>query len=216
MRFSRGRIFFRNASFEMRNGGVISFDSEERVDPHFDVHATTEIRRSGDLTAPSWRVMLDASGSRDAFRIVTRSDPDLPQEDILLLLTIGMTRMEAEALRGGDLGGTAALEALATVTGVDREVRRALPVIDEFRLTSGYSVRALRTVPQVSIAKRIADRVRLSATTALSETREFRAQIEAQLSDTTSVQLGYDNYNLTSASSFGNVGADFRFRLEFE
>jgi translocation and assembly module TamB len=216
MRFSRGRIFFRNASFEMRNGGTLSFDSEERVDPHFDVHATTEIRRSGDLTAPSWRVLLDASGSRDAFRIVTRSDPDLPQEDILLLLTIGMTRMEAEALRGGDLGGTAALEALATVTGVDREVRRALPVIDEFRLTSGYSVRALRTVPQVSIAKRIADRVRLSATTALSETREFRAQIEAQLSDTTSVQLGYDNYNLTSASSFGNVGADLRFRLEFE
>ncbi|MFO0683464.1 MAG: translocation/assembly module TamB domain-containing protein [Sandaracinus sp.] len=216
MRFSRGRIFFRNASFEMRNGGLLSFDSEERVDPHFDVHATTEIRRSGDLTAPSWRVMLDASGSRDAFRIVTRSDPDLPQEDILLLLTIGMTRIEAEALRGGDLGGTAALEALATVTGVDREVRRALPVIDEFHLTSAYSVRALRTVPQVSIAKRIADRVRLSATTALSETREFRAQIEAQLSDTTSVQVGYDNYNLTSASSFGNVGADLRFRLEFE
>ena len=216
MRFSRGRIFFRNASFEMRNGGTLSFDSEERVEPRFDVHATTEIRRSGDLTAPSWRVMLDASGSRDAFRIVTRSDPDLPQEDILLLLTIGMTRMEAEALRGGDLGGTAALEALATVTGVDREVRRALPVIDEFRLTSGYSVRALRTVPQVSIAKRIADRVRLSATTALSETREFRAQIEAQLSDTMSVQAGYDNYNLTSASSFGNVGVDWRFRLEFE
>lgn len=216
MRFSRGRIFFRNASFEMRNGGTLSFDDEQRVDPRFDVHAFTEIRRSGDLTAPSWRVMLDATGSRDAFRIVTRSDPDLPQEDILLLLTIGMTRMEAESLRGGDLGGTAALEALATVTGVDREVRRALPVIDEFRLTSGYSVRALRTVPQVSIAKRIADRVRLSATTALSETREFRAQIEAQLSDTMSVQAGYDNYNLTSASSFGNVGVDWRFRLEFE
>ena len=215
MRFSRGRIFFRNASFEMRNGGTVSFDSHERVDPHFDVHATTDIRRSGDLTAPSWRVMLDASGSRDAFRIVTRSDPDLPQEDILLLLTIGMTRMEAEALRGGDLGGTAALEALATVTGVDREVRRALPVIDEFRLTSGYSIRSLRTVPQVSIAKRIADRVRLSATTALSEYREFRAQVEAQLSDTTSVQAGYDNYN-TSASSFGNLGVDLRWRLEFE
>jgi translocation and assembly module TamB len=216
MRFSRGRIFFRNASFEMRNGGTMAFDDQQRVDPHFDVHATTEIRRSGDLTAPSWRVLLDASGSRDSFSIVTRSDPDLPQEDILLLLTIGMTRMEAEALRGGDLGSTAALEALATVTGVDREVRRALPVIDEFRLTSGYSVRSLRSVPQVSIAKRITDRVRLSATTALSEYREFRAQVEAQLSDTTSLQVGYDNYNLTSASSFGNVGADLRFRLEFE
>ena len=63
---------------------------------------------------------------------------------------------------------------------------------------------------------RFADRVRLSATTGLSESREFRAQVEAQLSDAVSVQAGYDNYNLTSASSFGNVGVDLRFRLEFE
>jgi translocation and assembly module TamB len=216
LRFSRGRIFFRNASFEMRPGGALSFDDETRIDPHFDVHATTDIRRSGDLTAPSWRVLLDASGSRDGFAITTHSEPDLPQEDILLLLTIGMIRSEAEALRAGDVGGTAALEALASVTGVDREVRRALPVIDEFRLSSAYSVRTGRTEPLVSIGKRIADRVRLSATTALSEAREFRAQVEAQLSDTTSVQAGYDNYNLTSASSFGNVGVDLRFRLEFE
>lgn len=216
MRFSRGRIFFRNGSFEMRPGGVLTFDDEARVDAHFDVHAVTDVRRSGDLTAPSWRVLLDASGSADEFSIVTHSDPDLPQEDILLLLTIGMTRSEAEALRGGDIGGTVALEALATVTGVDREVRRALPVIDDFRLTSAYSVRTGRTEPQVSIGKRIADRVRLSATTGLSESREFRAQVEAQLSETTSVQAGYDNYNLTSASSFGNVGVDLRFRLEFE
>ncbi len=216
MRFSRGRIFFRNGSFEMRPGGVLTFDDETRVDPHFNVHAVTDVRRSGDLTAPSWRVLLDASGSADEFAIVTHSDPDLPQEDILLLLTIGMTRSEAEALRGGDIGGTVALEALASVTGVDREVRRALPVIDDFRLTSAYSVRTGRTEPQVSIGKRIADRVRLSATTGLSEAREFRAQVEAQLSETTSVQAGYDNYNLTSASSFGNVGVDLRFRLEFE
>ena len=68
---------------------------------------------------------------------------------------------------------------------------------------AAYSVRTGRTEPQVSIGKRIADRVRLSATTGLSEAREFRAVVEAQLDANTSVQAGYDNYNLTSASSFG-------------
>jgi len=216
MRFSRGRVFFRNASFDLRPGGSLTFDDEERISARFDVHASTDIRRSGDLSSQSWRVLLDATGTTDSFSIATRSDPDLPQEDILLLLAVGLTRSELETLRGGDLTSTLALEALASVTGIDREVRRALPVIDDFRLSSAYSVRTGRTEPQVSIGKRIADRVRLSATTGLSESREFRAVLEAQLDDTTSIQAGYDNYNLTSASSFGNVGVDLRWRLEFQ
>jgi translocation and assembly module TamB len=216
MRFSRGRVFFRNAAFDLRPGGSLTFDDESRIAARFDVHASTEIRRSGDLQAPSWRVILDAAGTSDSFSIATHSDPDLPQEDILLLLAVGLTRSELETLRGGDLTSTLALEALASVTGIDREVRRAVPVIDDFRLSSAYSVRSGRTEPQVSIGKRIADRVRLSATTGLSESREFRAVLEAQLDDTTSIQAGYDNYNLTSASSFGNVGIDLRWRLEFQ
>jgi translocation and assembly module TamB len=216
MRFVRGRVFFRNAAFELRPGGSLTFDDQERIAARFDVHASTDIRRSGDLSSQSWRVLLDATGTTDSFSIATRSDPDLPQEDILLLLAVGLTRSELETLRGGDLTSTLALEALASVTGIDREVRRAVPVIDDFRLSSAYSVRTGRTEPQVSIGKRIADRVRLSATTGLSEAREFRAVLEAQLSDTTSIQAGYDNYNVTSASSFGNVGVDLRWRLEFQ
>lgn len=216
LRFDRGTLYFRNTAFEVRPGGLVAFDSETSIDPRFDVRAATEIRRSGDLTAPSWRILLDAEGTRDALTLTTHADPDLPQEDILLLLAIGMTGAELEALQVGDVGGAVALEALASVTGVDREVRRALPVIDDFRIGSAYSVRTGRTEPRVTIGKRITDRVRLSATTSLSEAREFRAVVEATLDETTSVTAGYDNYNLTGTSGFGNIGADLRWRLEFE
>lgn len=214
MRFDRGRIFFRNNSFEIVPGGTVVFDDETSVDPSFDVHASTTLRRAADLREASWRVLLEASGSSDSLRISTRSEPELPQEDILLLLAVGMTRAEVEA-QAGSVGSTAALEALASVTGVDRELRRALPVIDDFRLGSAYSLRTSRTEPQITIGKRIADRIRLSATTGISEARDFRAVLEAQLDDTTSVSVGYDNYNLTGAS-YGNFGADLRWRLEFE
>ncbi|MDW8246993.1 MAG: translocation/assembly module TamB domain-containing protein, partial [Sandaracinaceae bacterium] len=84
------------------------------------------------------------------------------------------------------------------------------------RVSSAYSVRTGRTEPQISVGKRISDRIRVTATTGLSESRELRTVLEAQLDERTSVQAAYDNYNLTSASSFGNIGADIRWRLEFE
>lgn len=214
MRFDRGRIFFRNTSFEILGGGGVIFDDETSISPRFDVHASTDLRRA-DVRVASYRILLDVSGTSDALRIGTHSDPEMPQEDILLLLTLGMTRAEVEA-QAGSVGSTAALEALASVTGVDREVRRALPVIDDFRLGSAYSARTSRTEPQITIGKRIADRIRLSATTGISEARDFRALIEAELDDTTSVSVGYDNYNLTGGASFGNFGADLRWRLSFE
>ncbi len=218
MEFTRGRIFFRNSVFDLRTG-FLSFDDETRIDPSFRIDAVSEIRRSGDLAGARWRILLDAHGSLESFQIGTRSDPDLPQEDILMLLAVGMTRSEFEQLQAGDVGSTAALEALTQLSGVDREVRRAVPLIDDFRITSAYSLRTGRTEPQVSVGKRIADRVRVSATTGVGagEARDFRALVDMQLDDTTGVQCSYDNFTTTaSASSFGNVGCDLRWRLEFE
>jgi len=68
----------------------------------------------------------------------------------------------------------------------------------------------------VTIGKRIAERVRLTASTSLTgDTREIRAGVEWQLGDQTSIQAGYDNVN-RETQSFGNLGVDFHWRIEFE
>jgi translocation and assembly module TamB len=212
----RGMVNFRNTEFDIRHGRI-DFDNEYRIDPSFDIRATTNIRRTGQLTGPNWRITLHAHGNRDAFQLDASSDPDLSQEDLMMLLTVGMTRTEADQLQAGEIGGTAALEALATVTGVDREVRRRVPVIDDFSLTSRYSNRTNRTEPWMSVSKRISERVRLSAATALySESRELRTALEFQVDDQTSLQAAYDNTNTRGAATFGNIGVDVRWRLEFE
>jgi translocation and assembly module TamB len=215
MGIDRGVVRFRSTTFDIQRG-VLEFDDETRIDPRFDIRAQTTIRRSGDFNVPLWRILLRAYGTTDGFRLDTQSDPELSQEDIVLLLTMGMTRAEAQQLQGGSLGQAAALEALTTVSGVDREVRNAVRVIDDFRLSSGYSLRTQRSEPQVSVGKRISDRVRLSATTGLGEARDFRASVEWQLDDQTSVQGGYDNLNTTTNATLGNLGVDLRWRLEFE
>src|SRR5690606_26325276 len=127
MDITRGRLFFQNNEFDVRRG-VIRFDDPAQIDPHLDVEAMTEIRRASDLSAASFRILLSLVGPTDNLRLRTRSEPDLPEQDILMLLAFGMTRAELQQLQAGDFMGAAAVEAITAVTGVDRELRRALPV----------------------------------------------------------------------------------------
>jgi translocation and assembly module TamB len=186
------------------------------VRPRLDVHARTNFRRQADASGANWWITLKATGEVDDLKVETTSEPALTQEDIALLLTVGLTRAEAERLGTAELTQGAALEALATVTGVDREVRKALPVIDDFAVTSAYSARTNRTEPQVVVGKRLSDRVRASATTGLTADSNFKTGVEWRLDNQTSVEAGYDNVQTTTSSQFGNVGVDLRWRLEFD
>ena len=73
-----------------------------------------------------------------------------------------------------------------------------------------------RSEPRLSVGKRIAERVRLSAQTGLGESREFRGALDWQLDDNQRIGLSYDNYNINGTNSFGNLGIDWGYRLEFE
>ncbi len=215
LQLTRGTLRFRSSQFSLEQG-TVRFDDEHRIRPRLDIHARTEFRRAADASGARWLIDLHASGETDNLKIETSSDPALAQEDIALLLTAGLTRAEAERLGTGSLTGGAALEALATVSGVDREVKRALPLIDDFNVTSAYSVRTNRTEPQVVVGKRLSESVRASATTGLTADSNFKTGVEWRLGNQTSVEAAYDNVQTTTSSQFGNVGLDLRWRLEFD
>lgn len=220
-----GRFHLRASEFDIRQA-IIRFDDPTRIAPNVDVLAVTEYRRYGDSAASGaggtgqsaglWRISVHAYGDTENLRLDMTSDPPLSQEDVVLLLTIGMTRAEVDQLQAGALGAGAALEAIATVSGADRAVKNAIPVIDDFRFGSGYSMRTGRTEPQVTVGKRITEDVRANVTTGLAENRELRSNIEWRLGQRIGVQASYDNINDVSSSALGNVGLDFRWRLEFE
>jgi translocation and assembly module TamB len=164
----------------------------------------------------TWRVTMHAYGDADDLKLELTSEPALAQEDIVLLLTIGMTRAEIDQLQASSLGEAAALEALSALTGADTVVRQAVPVIDDFRFGNAYSSRTGRTEPTVTIGKRVTEQVRATVTSGLSENREVRTNVEWKLTPRVSVQGSYDNVNDASSSSLGNLGANVRYRLEFE
>lgn len=230
-----GRIRLRRSEFEIRQGHV-RFDDLTRIAPQVDVTAVTEYRRysesEGSRDAPAtsgsaggsgnaasggrWLVTMHAHGDADKLRIDLTSDPALAQDDIFLLLTVGLTRAELDQSQSASVGESVALEALGTLSGADRAVTQAVPVIDEFRFGSAYSSRTGRTEPTVTIGKRLAERIRANITSGVAESREIRSNIEWRLSPRVSVEGSYDNVNDISSSQLGNLGADIRWRLEFE
>jgi translocation and assembly module TamB len=224
-----GHLRLRANDFEIRQG-FVRFDDTTRIAPNVDVTAVTEYHRystsaTGTAATTSstagraggnYRITLHAYGDADNLHLDMTSEPTLSQEDIVLLLTLGMTRAEVDQSQASSLGGTAALEALSSLTGADTAVRKAVPVIDDFRFGSAYSSRTGRTEPTVTIGKRLTSEVRANVTSGLTEDREIRSSVEWKLTPRISVQGSYDNVNDAASSQLGNLGADVRFRLEFE
>jgi translocation and assembly module TamB len=238
-----GRIKLRRSEFEIKEGRV-RFDDTTRIAPRVDVTAVTEYRRyntasqtagpgggPGAGPAPGgspggsnnaaaqggrFRITMRAHGDADKLKIDLTSDPALAQDDIFLLITVGLTRAELDQAQSASVGESVALEALGTLTGADRAVTDAVPIIDELRFGSAYSSRTGRTEPTITIGKRLAERIRANVTSGVAESREIRSNVEWQLSPRVSVEGSYDNVNDISSSSLGNLGADVRWRMEFE
>ncbi|WP_437611895.1 translocation/assembly module TamB domain-containing protein [Sorangium sp. So ce834] len=233
------KLMLRSTEFNVREG-YVRFDDPFRIAPKVDVRAESEYRRYTAMSssaadsgaeAPSaasagigaganasghWRIKLHAQGDADNLQLNLTSDPPLSQEDIVLLLTLGMTRAELNQGVVSSLGETMGLEALSSLTGADKAVKTIVPIIDEFRFGTGYSSKNGAPEPTVTLGKRITDAVRANVTTGLSQGSQVRAGVEVKLSDRMSVQGSYDNANDATSSPLGNVGADLRWRLEFE
>lgn len=225
------KLFLQGHDFSVRDG-TVAFDDPTRIAPRLDVHAHTNYRRysssaqleptaAGDAgssasSGGSWRIEMHAYGDTDAPQVRFSSDPPLSQEDIVLLLQVGMTRAELDRGLAGSLAQSVGLVALTSATGIDQALRSTVPVIDEFQISSQYSSRTGRTEPTATVGKRITDDIRASVTTGLTDNREVRSNVEWRLGDGVSVEGSYDNVNNVSSSGLGNLGADLRWRLEFE
>ena len=111
-----GRVRLTRNEFEIQQGRV-RFDNPTRIAPLVDVTAVTEFRRYGGSieasTAPSanstpssageWKVSMRAHGDAETLRIDLTSQPQLSQDDIFLLLTLGVTRAELDQVQSSSL-----------------------------------------------------------------------------------------------------------------
>jgi translocation and assembly module TamB len=221
----RLRLPFGTSVFDIQQA-IVRFDDPTRIAAHVDIQATTEYRRTSSqssgasstssTTGTTWRIALHAYGDSNDLKIDLTSDPPLQQEDIVLLLTVGITRAEADQIQAGTLGASVALEALSAVTGTSSAVTKVVPV-DEFGVGSAYSPHTGRNEPTLNVGKRLTQNVSANVSTTVSGTNELYANIMWKLGKNFSVQGSYDNVNnQVTSSAVGNLGVDLRWRIEFQ
>jgi translocation and assembly module TamB len=220
---SDSKLRLRNHEFEVREG-FVHFDDPSRVRADVDVRAVTEFKRTGSsnedtvdasgATTGQWDIAIRAHGHTDDIKLELSSDPPLDQEDILLLLTLGMTRAEVDRGLASSLGETVAFEALSALTGADKAIQQIVPIIDYFHFGSSYSSHTGKSEPNATVGKRINDDINASVTKTLTE-GEVGATVEWRLRKGLGLQANYDNTSDVN-STIGNLGIDLRWHLEFE
>ena len=197
-----GRIRLGPAAFDVSQA-IVDFDDPTGIFPRIDVRADAVYRRLAAFEAPttfasvspgrgaqSWRIRLTALGSRGDIDLRLTSDPQLAESDIVLLLTLGVTRPELEAMQAlVPFQASAGLSMLAGLGGAERLVQGVVP-IDELRFGSVYSPETLTIIPDVTVGKRIGERLIATVSTSFS----YGVPLDRIVGGTVSWSLGKDTW----------------------
>ncbi len=205
------RASFRGNEFNLSHA-VADFVDRHRVHAKFDVHGEAQVR--------DYQVFMHYFGTLEDPQLQLTSSPALAQQDILTLLSLGITTRDTAATSGmGGLATAAAAQALFSASGLDEQVRRFLPREGPFkdismRVTSAYSEGSGQVEPRAELEGKVADRLRLRYQAPLSGARGQRAQAELRLSEHYSLQYQWDNDNPDVVTG-GDHGIDLKIRWEW-
>jgi hypothetical protein len=204
--WARGRYL--DNSYNVERASVL-FTEEYRVAMEYELRATT---RACGIDA-----VVDVRGKTENDRVVveaTGTDENGPVQsgDVIACLLVGIRRSR-ESTQGVSDNLPASIDALWAVSGLDREVKRLFPLVDEFRLSSSWSQRQRRTTPRVIVGKDLGPRVQLTYSRALEEVEDQALSVEYQLNDIATMQ---GSWNSVSDTQYGDFGLDLRLRFEFQ
>ena len=195
-----GRLVFLGREYTMQQG-LIEFRDRYRFEPRYDFTVA-----SGACGA---RIGLNVVGTLQGFEIVYTSNPEMAQNDIVSCLIRGVKVSELDQ----DLTSFAG-SALLKLSGVDREVRKVIP-IDQIDVTTEYSSLTRSYEPRIVIGKnlRLLDRpARLEYSSSLLRSNDQRAALRLGLADRLNLQLGWTS---SEDVPYGDWGLDLRQRWEW-
>jgi translocation and assembly module TamB len=202
------QIFFRGNTFAVSQA-ILEFKDRREIDPVFDLHAQTSVRE--------YVVNLHGFGRVRDPQIMLSSDPDLPEGDILSLLTIGITSHDKSDTVSA--AGAVAGEAIFNATGLDKQVQRFLPrnplLRDlSFHISSTYNESSGTVVPTAQLESRfLTERLKLGMSQPMGSQRGTRASAEYRFDDRLSTQFQWDNER---DEQLPNFGVDLKLRWEME
>jgi translocation and assembly module TamB len=171
-----GEVSFRGNKYRL-NRGDMNFANPLRLDPEMNVEATTTIQQ--------YEVTVDLTGRASALRLAYRSDPPLPETDVISLLALGYTGEASELRTAGQPGqfGATALLSEAVSSEVGGRIARLFGIsrfrIDPFQAGTGTESNA---AARITIEQQVTPELTITYATNATSNAEQVIQIEYSVS----------------------------------
>lgn len=190
---TEGQIFFNGGKYQLERGEV-TFISPAAIKPVLDLQMTTRVR--------DYDITVSLNGEPDKLKLKYRSEPPLPEGDIVTLLALGRTREESAQLsQTGSLGGEASSailsEALnATVSSrIQRLFGGSRIKIDPQGLATETNP---SRGPQVTIDQQVTNNLTLTYSTNVAQSSQQIIQLEYNVSRNLSILAVRDQNGVVS------------------
>jgi len=211
---TEGTLTFQGKRYEITRGNI-DFIDPLKIDPVVDVQAETDVR--------DYRVILAATGRGDRILFVPRSDPPLPQLELISLIAGGKTSDELEEDRrrqnAQNSGGGPTSEQLfqggaaSILTDLLRSRvggRLGLMGLDWIRVDPHFDNVANNPALRVTLSQQVSKDLSVTYSQDLSSTQQRIILIEYFLSKNLSIVASREENNETSA-----LGLDIKLRKRF-
>jgi hypothetical protein len=183
---------------------TIDFQDPRRNNPRLDARAET---KKGNVT-----VTVTVTGTLEKYEVDFFSDPPLGKNDIVALLSLGVTTRELAGQEGAVGSAAAASIALGPYKGGVEEGIRGVVGLDRFAIEPGFSSTTKTVEPKFIVGKSFGDRASVSMSTSVGTSAESTATAEIKLRENIFLQGAWQSSTTTQE---GDLGADLKFRYRY-
>ncbi len=196
-----------NQRFRINNSGTIEFSGVDKRGGQINLEAEADIK--------NYRVIANVTGALAQPRVKFRSEPSLPEADVINLITTGNLRDEfatngsssSQALAKTSLNTAASLIAQRASRSVESNVTSRLFGLNRFSVDPLLTGRGTDPTARVTIGRRITKDLSITYSASLTSSQEQIILIEYQVSDKLTL--------VANRSLDGSIGFDVRLRKRF-
>jgi len=183
---------------------TVEFQDPRRNNPRLDARAET---KKGNVT-----VLVSVTGTLEKYEVDLSSDPPLGKNDIVSLLSLGVT---ARALAGSE--GTVSAAAASSIVlgpykGKVEEGIRGIVSLDKFAIEPSFSTSNKSFEPKFIVGKTFGDRFSVSVSTSVGTSSESNAIVEYKVLENVFLQGAWES---TTTTREGDLGADVKIRYRY-
>lgn len=199
-----GTVNYRGNRYQITRA-VVDFQDPLRNNPRIDASAET---RRGNVA-----VTVSVTGTLEKYEVELNSDPPLSKNDIVALLSLGVTAEKLTGAEGSVSAGEAAAIAFGPYTGRVEERIRGIVGLDTFAIEPAFSSADKSFEPRFRVGKAFGERLSLSVSTSVGTTAESSAAAEFKVFENVFLQGSWRSATTTRE---GDLGGDVKFRYRFQ